>query len=278
MTNASNTACNTPVQRCVFTALILATLILPGCALLEGRIVTQQDLMVVNAQLLEQKREHNRQRTLLENLLEAQEQHNLSAGDVHSAQSEQMNTLAELIRSRPEPKSCPEPSVVPSCPNGDSRSDSGPDKGMVGELEYVLLQPPEGFYEARIDTGATTSSMDARNIETFERDGEDWVRFEVPPPLGGEEKIQLEEPVVRFVRIIQSSAEENDRRPVVELQFQLGNTRRMAEFTLTDRSSMSQPLLIGRNILRDLLVVDVSQKHMTDLSQQALSEQDEETE
>jgi hypothetical protein len=69
--------------------------------------------------------------------------------------------------------------------------------------------------------------------------------------------------VVRNVRIIQAVAENKEQRQVVELQITLGNTTRSAEFTLSDRSHMEFPVLVGRNILMDSMSVDVSKKYIS---------------
>ncbi|MDY0211711.1 MAG: ATP-dependent zinc protease [Desulfuromonadaceae bacterium] len=136
-------------------------------------------------------------------------------------------------------------------------------KQVIGAVEKVYISPPGIILPARIDTGAATSSIDARKIETFERNGDPWVRFFIQNPENGE-KTELERKVVRKVRIIQSiSEEEKDRRPVVELLVTLGNTMRTAEFTLTDRSHMEFPVLIGRNILMDSMTVDISKKYIS---------------
>lgn len=276
MTNTSKTTVSSKAYRPA-AALVLtlcSALLLPACAVLENRVATEDDIASLNTLLLEQQEVLNKQVSLLESVQEAQGKHHLINESVHS---DTLKSLTSLLNRRPERRSCPEPTVVQEC-SGNSGNNSATDKDVVGELEYVRLQPPDGLYEARIDTGATTSSLDARNIETFERDGEDWVRFTMPAPAGQEEDIEMEEPVARFVRIIQSSTEDYDRRPVVELQYQLGNTKRMAEFNLTDRSNLTHPMLVGRNILRDLLVVDVSQKHSTGQSEQALEMIEEEQE
>ena len=135
-------------------------------------------------------------------------------------------------------------------------------KLVVGTNEPVALIDLGLVLDARIDTGATTSSLDARAIELFERDGEEWVRFKVEHPETGE-LIPLERQRVRGVRIVQSSTEEAERRPVVQLQMTLGPHTQLAEFTLTSRRHLESPLLIGRNILRDVMLVDVGQSNIT---------------
>ncbi len=135
-------------------------------------------------------------------------------------------------------------------------------KQVVGAVEKVLITPPGLVLPARIDTGAATSSIDARNIEAFERNGDSWVRFFMLNPESGEE-VGIECKVVRRVRIVQAIKDEKERRKVVELLVTLGNSVRTAEFTLTDRSHMEYPVLIGRNILMDSMTVDVSKKYIS---------------
>ncbi len=134
-------------------------------------------------------------------------------------------------------------------------------KQVVGAVEKVFLAPPGVLLQARIDTGATTSSLDAENLEYFERNGEEWVRFSLIHPQKKTESI-LERKVVRIVRIIQAVAEDSERRPVIEMGVTVGNKTQTAEFTLSTRRHLEYSLLIGRNILRDLFVVDVSQSNI----------------
>jgi len=132
------------------------------------------------------------------------------------------------------------------------------DKQLVGSVEKVYLSPPGALLSARIDTGATTSSLDAQEMEFFERNGDPWVRFTVVNPED-ESQIVLERKVVRNVRIIQAVVDEAERRPVVELGVTVGKTTQTAQFTLSDRRHLEHPVLIGRNVLMDIMVVDVSQ-------------------
>jgi len=140
-------------------------------------------------------------------------------------------------------------------------------KLLIGKVEKVRLSPPNKVFHARIDTGATTSSLDAQDIETFERDGSSWVRFKIKDPTGYI-LYDLEKPVVRKAKIKQASTDEASKRPVVELQFQIGNIKRIEEFTLEDRSHLDFQILIGRNILRDLMIVDVAQEFIIPLPEE----------
>lgn len=140
-------------------------------------------------------------------------------------------------------------------------------KLLIGKIEKVRLNPPDRVFHARIDTGATTSSLDAQDIQTFERDGNSWVRFKIKDPVE-DTLYDVEKPLARKARIKQASTEEVSRRPVIELQFQIGDIIRIEEFTLEDRSHLDFQLLIGRNILRDLMVVDVAQKFIVPLQEE----------
>lgn len=134
-------------------------------------------------------------------------------------------------------------------------------KVIVGGIENITFTEEGITHEARIDTGATSSSLDARDITNFERDGDRWVRFKLF--MDGDEYVDLERPVIRWVRIFQSSGtDEGERRPIVEMAYQFGDIKGTAEFTLTDRSHLEYPALVGRNIMTDRMIVDVSDSHL----------------
>lgn len=135
------------------------------------------------------------------------------------------------------------------------------DKQVIGGIEQVLLSPPGLLFEARVDTGAESASLDARDMQEFERDGNRWVRFSMVNRETNE-IIEIERRIVRHVRILQSTADEAERRPVVEFRLTLGEFTQTAEFTLSDRSHLSFPVLIGRNVLQDVMIVDVGRAHI----------------
>ncbi|GGE75492.1 ATP-dependent Zn protease [Streptosporangium jomthongense] len=175
--------------------------------------------------------------------------------------------VLEAIATQVEKPSCPPVPAQTTCPASETskgRADRLKGKVIVGEVENFYLAGPGLIYKARIDSGAETSSIDARNITRFERDGRNWVRFDVPVP-GTDELVTLEKEISRRVKVIQASADEAERRVVVELQFSIGDHQQVAEFTLADRSNLSYQALIGRNILRDVMLIDVGKEYATEL-------------
>lgn len=139
-------------------------------------------------------------------------------------------------------------------------------KLLIGSVEKVGLIPSEWWFDARIDSGAATSSLDAREITVFERDGKRWVKFFLLD-RENDKKLAIELPVKRMVKILQASNEESERRAVVEFQVTLGDIEQLVEFTLSDRAHLEYPILIGRNVLKDLMLVDVSKKFIAQPSQ-----------
>ena len=127
---------------------------------------------------------------------------------------------------------------------------SAGEKITVGEIEDVVLMPWGVKLPARIDTGAATSSLDARELKVKNNMAE----FKLPKKYGD---LQLHLPVVEWQTI--RSADFKERRPVVEITLCMGPKLIRAQVTLNDRSTVSYPLIVGRNILRENFVVDCVQ-------------------
>ncbi|WP_438951462.1 ATP-dependent zinc protease family protein [Porticoccus sp.] len=130
---------------------------------------------------------------------------------------------------------------------------------IIGEIENVFVDPPGIKLEARIDSGAETSSIHAENIQVVERDGIRYVRFVVPNPETGE-SIDLVQKLTRTV-LIKRKVGEPERRYVVRLWITMGEIKENIEVTLSDREDFEFSFLVGRNLLTDTAIVDVSRKH-----------------
>ena len=164
------------------------------------------------------------------------------------------------------PPPCPEPEVVekvvfktvPAEP--PSAATAGKlNLPIIGAVEWASVEPTGLAMEARIDTGADTTSIHAEDIQLIERDGKRYVRFNLIDPDSAE-KLPVERRLRRRVLIKQTEGPD-DRRYVVKLWITLGETRSQVDVTLSDREIFEYPLLIGRNILTDTAIVDVSRHH-----------------
>lgn len=186
-------------------------------------------------------------------------------GVLMSAQTTDIQTLTNSVEALKVTPAVP--TTVPvatkakvrACPPVSSPKKSLNDnKIVIGATEWIKLLPPGRYLKARIDTGAATSSISAKNIVRFERDGDRWVSFDLDTDDEGD-PIHLELPLVRNVKIRQASFDDIDRRPVVRFDVMLGDElRQPTTFSLADRSRMSYPVLLGRSFLKDMAVVDVS--------------------
>lgn len=233
---------------------ILAIALLSGCALTKGEQFHNETLSSIQAS-------EKSLSTQLENL-------SLQLGDqekyIESLESKIARLDREILRvkrdvirevnKKKDPVILPAPAPVGATPTHEI---------VLGEVEKVTIDAIKQSFDARVDTGAATSSLNAVDIEEFERNGDNWVRFhladgETPPT----DDNWIEAPIIRYVKIRQSTNEDVERRAVIELWVRLGKIHEKAQFTLADRSQMSHPVLLGREFIRDIAVVDVSKTYI----------------
>jgi hypothetical protein len=141
----------------------------------------------------------------------------------------------------------------------------GPDLVQVyGWREKVKVGEMSDTMVAKLDTGATTSSLHAEDQQIFERDGKKWVKFVLTDPNeAGAKRYVMEAPLTRTVSIKEPGGE-STRRNVVRLNFHIGERNIKAEFTLNNRHNMSCPVLIGRTTIQTLGWVDPSRTYLAD--------------
>lgn len=142
---------------------------------------------------------------------------------------------------------------------------------IYGWVEWVSVEPSMIPAKAKLDTGAKTSSLHAKNIEWFEKDGKDWVRFHFSPNTKLSSKrmqegktknfVTIEAPVYRST-LIKQHKRPSAERPVILHKFKLDDRVYEAEFTLTDRSRFIYPVLLGRRFLQHTALVDPARTYL----------------
>lgn len=172
-------------------------------------------------------------------------------------QLQQLETIGRQLDGAGAVAKTQESPAAIACP----KPQKGSQKQVVGVREKVWLPDLELALTARMDTGARSASLDAQNIEQFERDGKPWVRFEIPDP-DNEMPLKLELKLKRTVSVTSSGSEKSQRRPVIKLGIVIGRINQTAEFILYDRTHKTYQLSVGRDILQDVMVVDVSENNV----------------
>ncbi len=180
-----------------------------------------------------------------------------SQGQLLKSQSEQLAVLGMQLGAERELEQTGKHAAAIACPKAEKVFN----KQVVGYREKVWLSGLELALTARMDTGTSSSSLDARNIEQFERDGKRWVRFELIHPETAE-LLRFERKIKRTVGVSSSDSVNKERRPVIKLGLLVGLINQTAEFTLYDRIHKTYQLTVGRDILQDVMVVDVSENYL----------------
>ncbi len=128
---------------------------------------------------------------------------------------------------------------------------------IVGWREWVSL-PELGVaaIKAKVDTGARSSSLHAYDLEFFERDGCALVRFGICPLQRTRYGSVVAEAEILEHRLVKSSTGHARTRPVIVTPVGLLGVRWPIEVTLARRDQMGFRLLLGREAVRNRLLVD----------------------
>lgn len=169
-----------------------------------------------------------------------------------------------------EVQQCPEPVVIerivlqPAPEPIPERPVTGGelDLPIIGRVEFVQVEPPGLRLEGLIDTAAAISTISASDISLLEKDGERYVRYSLLDPDTGEAHL-LEAPLRRR-SMVQHADGSTTRNYVVLMWLALGDSRARVEVILSAKTGMAYPLRVGRNLLTDFAIVDVSRQHALD--------------
>lgn len=120
-----------------------------------------------------------------------------------------------------------------------------PHRRVIGTFEKVNF--PEyggGLVVAKIDTGAYTGALHCERIEERQVEGGKVLVFE---PLDGGMEITKDDFVIKYVK---SSNGKRQKRYFVTTEIELLGETHVISLSLTDRSDMRWPVLIGRRFLK----------------------------
>ncbi len=133
---------------------------------------------------------------------------------------------------------------------------------IIGRKEFADI-PLLGLFgiEAKIDTGAYTSSLHCENIKVNYENSKPILYFtlEQDEASAGDPKALRFEEFTR--KKIKNSFGEMEERFVIKTMVHIGKKKIRSSISLSNRGSMRYPLLIGRKLIKGKFMVDVSQAH-----------------
>lgn len=136
---------------------------------------------------------------------------------------------------------------------------------IIGRLELCDL-PELGLTNLpiKVDTGAKTSSIHVDNIKEFDNNGVPFIGFDIHPDIHNVDTIVHCQSKVHDHRQIKSSNGSIEERYVIQTQMRFANEIWDIEVTLTDRSSMSYLMLLGRQGMPKGMLVDPNRSYLVD--------------
>ncbi|HCX22583.1 MAG: ATP-dependent zinc protease [Flammeovirgaceae bacterium] len=134
------------------------------------------------------------------------------------------------------------------------------EKKVIGRSDKVDL-PDLGIMEAnaKVDTGAYTSSIHCKKIKI----NEGILSFQLPTEIEGKSVVKKFQTRDYYQKSIKSSNGESQKRYIIKTHIVIFGKSYLAEFSLSDRSLMKNPILLGRKLLKDRFLVDVSKKNLS---------------
>ncbi|MCB0395171.1 MAG: ATP-dependent zinc protease [Flavobacteriales bacterium] len=138
----------------------------------------------------------------------------------------------------------------------DKRTIGRKDKIDLPDLDLIDL-------DAKVDTGAYTSALHCHNFSTKKVKGKEWVCFQLldpEHPLYNEQTYSLP---VHTRRTIKNSFGSSEERFTILTTIVIFGKKRPIEMSLSNRSDLRHPVLLGRKFLRSKFVVDVNKFNLS---------------
>jgi len=135
----------------------------------------------------------------------------------------------------------------------------------IGWREWIYLPKYDDFaIKAKVDTGARTSALHATQIKEYDKNGKTMVSFRLHQ---SNKHIDISTHLIRYVKIT-SSFGNSEVRPLIRLKIRLGERSWFTEVTLTKRTRMTYPMLIGRNTLMKKYLIHSHKSYLTGKNKQ----------
>ena len=133
-------------------------------------------------------------------------------------------------------------------------------KEIIGCEEWLSLPALNlPLIKARIDSGAKTSALQAFNIQTFRKNKDLWVSFDLYPLQDNRSTVLRCEAEVIDRREVKSSNGTIEKRYFIKSKARLNQQEWDIELSLSNRDTMGFRMLLGREAMKGRFLVDPEQ-------------------
>lgn len=135
---------------------------------------------------------------------------------------------------------------------------------VIGRIDKADF--PELFLtniNIKIDTGAYTSTIHSHHIKEVVNDGEKHIEFQLLDPTHSEYSDKIFNTKHYKKKRVKNSFGKSEQRFVVVTTIVIFEEEYPIELSLSERSDMKYPILIGRKLLNNRFIVDTSKQNLS---------------
>ena len=130
----------------------------------------------------------------------------------------------------------------------------------LGWREWVYFPNYNNFsVKAKIDTGASSSALHATHVKEYRKKGQTWIKFRI---YQFRDCLHVDTRVTSYKKITNSFGD-SEIRPMIQMKIRLGIQSWKTDITLTRRTGMTYPMLIGRNSLKKKHIIHSHKSYLT---------------
>lgn len=133
--------------------------------------------------------------------------------------------------------------------------------GRIDKADFPELHLQDIYI--KIDTGAYTSSIHSHDIQEVEVNGEKHIEFKLLDPSYAKYKDIVFKVKNYKEKMVKSSFGAIEQRFIIKTTIVIFDQVYPIELSLSERSDMKSPILIGRKFLKKQFIVDASKKNIS---------------
>ncbi len=138
------------------------------------------------------------------------------------------------------------------------------EKVLIGRVEYIDF-PSLNLHriEGKIDTGAYSTALHCHKMWVEEVNGVPTLHFDLLDPTHPDYQQQVLTTSTFKKKKVKSSNGKKENRYVIKMKITMAGKTYLTDVSLTDRQKMKYPVLVGRKLLQNGYLIDVSKIKIT---------------